>query len=99
MLLFLLRVLSELFLDCLAGEARRADGVELVSQDTDDLRGDRVIQERDRILHLAAVVLRQGAFAEMLPSSAPDLRDVLKKCTHCLSSFSLLVDLEITSIV
>src|SRR6266481_5427170 len=90
MLLFLLRVLSELLLDRLASEAGRADGVELVAEDADDLRGDRVVQEGDGVLHLAAVVLRDGTFAEMLPSPAPNLLDVRKKLlpssTHCLSS-------------
>src|SRR5438132_8064173 len=89
MLLFLLRVLSELLLDRLAGEPGRADGVELVPEDADDLRGDRVVQERDRILHLAAVVLGDGAFGEMRPSPSPNLLDVRQKplsSTHCLSS-------------
>src|SRR5213593_2995725 len=90
MLLFLLRVLSELFLDRLAGEPGRADGVELVAEDADDLRGDRVVQEGDRVFHLAAVVLRHRAFAQMLPSPPPNLLDVRKKrplSAHCLSSF------------
>src|SRR6266404_1167434 len=89
MLLFLLRVLSELFLDRLAGESGRADGVELVSKDAHDLRGDRVVQEGDGIFHLAPVVLRDGAFAQMLPSPAPNLLDIRKEplsSTHCLSS-------------
>src|SRR5438132_5002524 len=90
MLLFLLRVLSKLFLDRLAGESGRADGVVLVPKNAHDLRGDRVVQEGDGVLHLAAVVLRDGTFAEMLPRPAPNLLDVRKKCpwsTHCLSSF------------
>src|SRR6266404_3808153 len=89
MLLFLLRMLSELFLDRLAGESGRADGVELVAEDAHDLRGDRVVQEGDGVLHLAAVVLRDGAFAEMLTSPTPNLLDVRKKLSssiHRLSS-------------
>src|SRR5438876_1019149 len=89
MLLFLLRVLSELFLDRLAGEPGRADGVVLVAEDADDLRGDRVVQEGDGVFHLAPVVLRDGAFAQMLPSPAPNLLDIRKEplsSTHCLSS-------------
>src|SRR5207245_10483724 len=87
-LLFLLRVLSKLFLDRLAGESGRADGVELVAEDADDLRGDRVVQEGDGVLHLAAVVLRDGTFAQVLPSPAPNLLDVR---THCLSSFFVMI--------
>src|SRR5207247_7814566 len=92
MLLFLLRVLSELFLDRLARKTGRADGVELVAEDADDLRGDRVVQQGDRVLHLAPVVLRDGTFAQMLASPAPNLLDIRKKSpwsTHCLSSFFL----------
>src|SRR5436309_1108895 len=91
-LLLLLRVLSELFLDRLAGESGRADGVELVAEDAHDLRGDRVVQKGDGVLHLAAVVLRDGTFAEMLPRPAPNLLDVRKKLPsspHCLSSLLL----------
>src|SRR5437870_10414202 len=94
MLLFLLRVLSELFLDRLAGESGRADGVELVSKDAHDLRGDRVVQEGDGVFHLAPVVLRDGAFAQMLPSPAPNLLDIRKEplsSTHCLSSFFMMI--------
>src|SRR5437016_14135354 len=90
MLLFPLRMLRELLLDRLAGESGRAHGVELVAEDAHDLRGDRVVQEGDGVLHLAAVVLRDGAFAQMLPSPPPNLLDVRKKrplSTHCLSSF------------
>src|SRR5437016_2082577 len=89
MLLFLLRVLSELFLDRLAGESGGADGVELVAENAHDLRGDRVVQEGDGVFHLAPVVLRDGAFAQMLPSPAPNLLDIRKEplsSTHCLSS-------------
>src|SRR2546422_5001306 len=89
MLLFLLRVLSKLFLDRLAGEPGRADGVVLVAEDADDLRGDRVVQQGDRVFHLAPVVLRDRAFAQMLPRPAPNLLEVRKKLsssTHCLSS-------------
>src|SRR5438128_175248 len=93
MLLFLLGVLSELLLDRLAGESGRADRVEFVAEDAHDLRGDRVVQEGDGVLHLAAVVLRDGTFAEMLPRPAPNLLDVRKKLPsspHCL--FSLLLE-------
>src|SRR6266567_4445839 len=89
MLLFLLRVLSELLLDRLAGESGGADGVELVAENAHDLRGDRVVQEGDGVFHLAPVVLRDGAFAQMLPSPAPNLLDIRKEplsSTHCLSS-------------
>src|SRR5438094_557907 len=92
MLLFFLRVLSELSLDRLAGESGRADGVVLVAEDAHDLRGDRVVQEGDGVLHLAPVVLRDGAVAEMLPRPAPNLLDVRKKLPpsmHCQSSLLL----------
>src|SRR5438874_4928121 len=89
MFLFFLRVLSELFLDRLAGESGGADGVELVAENAHDLRGDRVVQEGDGVFHLAPVVLRDGAFAQMLPSPTPNLLDIRKEplsSTHCLSS-------------
>src|SRR5213594_4998965 len=89
MLLFLLRVLSELFLDRLAGESGGADGVELVAENAHDLRGDRVVQGGDGVFRLAPVLLRDGAFAQMLPSPAPNLLDIRKEplsSTHCLSS-------------
>src|SRR6185503_7718742 len=90
MLLLFLRVLSEFLLDRLAGDSGRADGVELVAEDTDDLGSDRVVQHCDGVLRVAPVVLRDGALAQMLPSPASNLLDVRNKfpcSTHCVSSF------------
>src|SRR5262249_53766949 len=93
-LLFFLRVLSELFLHGFAGESGRADGVELVAEDAHDLRRDRVVQEGDGVLHLAPVVPGDGAFAQMLASPAPNLLDVREKrlSRHSLSPFLLDAD-------
>jgi len=70
------RRLSKFLLDRLPRESGRAHRVELVAEDTHDLRGYSVIQEGDGVLHLTPVVLRDGSFAEMLASPATDLLDV-----------------------
>src|SRR6266481_1906453 len=89
MLLLFLRVLRELGLDGLASDTGRANGVEFVAQNADDLGRDRVVQERDRVLNLAAVVLRDRAVAQLLPRAVADLLDVREKrmwSAHSVSS-------------
>src|SRR4029077_12501443 len=92
MLSLLLRVLSKLLFHRLAGEPGRAHRVELVAEDAHDLRGHRVVEEGDGVLHLASIVLRDGAFAQMLPRTATNLLDVGKKRSRSTHVFSSPVD-------
>ena len=87
MLLLLFRVLSELFFNRLTGEASRASGVEFIAEYANDLRRHSMVQDRDVVLNLSLIVLCDGAFVEMLSSSATNLFHIGKKCswTHGLS--------------
>src|SRR5262249_18431905 len=85
MLGLFLGVLGKFLLDGLAGQPRRADRVKLVAQYAHDLGGDRVVEERDRVLDLASVVLRDRAVAQLLPRALPnslDVRNELSRCAH-----------------
>src|SRR5262245_8934093 len=80
-LALLFGVLRELLLYGLAGQAGGADRVKLVAEDTHDFGGYRVVEQGDRVLHLAPVVLGDGAIAQMTPGPLSDLLDVVQKRT------------------
>jgi hypothetical protein len=55
MLGLLVGVLGKFLLRGLAGKSCRAHRVKLLAEHAHDLGGDRVVEERDRVLHLAPV--------------------------------------------
>src|SRR6267142_1246156 len=86
-LLLLVRVLCNLFLDRLAGEASRANRVEFVAEDAHNLRRYSMVQEGNAVLNLSLIVLRDGSFVQMLPSCG---EFPLRRQETLLHSWSLL---------
>src|SRR5262245_60797674 len=90
MLLLLFGMLSELCFNGLTSEASRANGVEFIAEYANDLRRHSMVQDRDVVLNFSLIVLRDGAFGQMLSSSTTNLFHIGKKCswTHvCPSLF------------
>ena len=75
-LALVVRVLLELRLNALAVDADGRDGVHGVAQDADHLGRERRLQEVDRLLHLAFVVIGHRAALDVLLGAAAKLCDI-----------------------
>ena len=76
MLLFLSGVLGKLLFDRFARKSGRADRVELVAQHAYDLGCHRVVEQRNGIFNLAAIVLRDSTLGQMAARTLPNLLDI-----------------------
>src|SRR5215467_12002040 len=85
-LFLLFGMLGEFFFDRFTGETSCANGVEFITENTNDLRRDSMVEYCDAVVNLSLIVRRDGTFIQMLPSSAPDLLHVGEKSsrTQCL---------------
>src|SRR5262249_27556267 len=94
MLLLLSGVLRELLLNRFTGETSRANGMELISQNTHDLGRDGMVEYRYAVLGLSFIVRCDCAIIQMLPGSAPDLLHVAYKSSRpcCLTLSTVVID-------